>query len=84
MYGMFYNCNALTNISGLSTWNTENVIYMHYMFADCNSLIDASAINDWNIFKVTKFSNMFKNCPSHPEFTKRAGTWSGGTFIPST
>ena len=30
------------------------------------------------------YSNMFTNTPTHPEFTKVQGTWSGGTFTPTS
>ena len=84
MYGMFNLCDRITNLSGLENWNTGSVKSMSYMFRQCDKLIDASAINDWDITKVTGFTEMFYRCPSHPNFTKRAGTWSGGTFIPTT
>ena len=84
MYGMFHLCDKITNLSGLENWNTGSVKSMSYMFRQCSKLIDASAINDWDITKVTGFTEMFYRCPSHPNFTKRAGTWSGGTFIPTT
>jgi len=57
---------------------------MTWTFIGCKKLTDASAINEWDITAVTSFKQMFYNCPSHPNFTKRAGTWSGGTFIPTT
>ena len=84
MYGMFYNCAALTNVDGLSDWNVGSVTKMGHMFYSCTKLQNSTAINNWNISNVTNFVNMFQNCPSHPEFTKRPGTWdSRGTFIPS-
>lgn len=80
---MFGSCTNLTDISGLSSLETGNVTSMEYMFTHCTSLANTSAINDWNISKVTTFNYMFSNCPSHPEFTKRTGTWDCGTFIPT-
>ena len=81
---MFGSCTNLTDISGLSSFDTGNVTSMEYMFTHCTNLANTSAINDWNISKVTRFTRMFSLCPSHPEFTKRAGTWdSNGTFIPT-
>ena len=79
---MFYACENLSDISALSDWNTENVTDMSEMFLYCSYLTDASSINDWDIENVTNFESMFYNCPSHPEFAKRPGTWSNGTFIP--
>ena len=84
MDSMFQECKSLANLNGLANWNTENVTNMFGMFWGCNSLTDASGINDWDIQKVTSFSCMFVACPSHPTFTKRAGTWdSNGTFTPA-
>ena len=84
MHSMFYLDYGLTDISALSSWDTGNVTLMYNMFNECTSLTDVSGINDWNINKVTSFTYMFKSCPSHPEFTKRTGTWDAdGTFTPS-
>lgn len=84
MTRMFSNCTSLTDLSALSGWNTGNVTDMSEMFYQCYVLQDASGINDWNISNVTDFTEMFRNCSSHPEFTKRPGTWdSDGTFTPS-
>ena len=81
---MFSDCTSLTDLSALSGWNTGNVTDMSEMFYQCYVLQDASGINDWNISNVTDFTEMFRNCSSHPEFTKRPGTWdSDGTFTPS-
>lgn len=85
MSGMFYCCNSLTNVKGLASWDTGNVTNMSSMFSGCKKLTDASGINNWDIAKVTKFREMFRECPSHPTFTKRAGTWdSNGTFTPTS
>lgn len=84
MEQMFMNCKALSDISPLSNWNTGNVTNMSAMFSVCSLLSNASPINDWDILKVTSFSYMFNKCPSHPNFTKRVGTWdSNGTFNPT-
>lgn len=49
MSGMFRRCNYLSDINGLSAWNTENVTDMSNMFSGCSSLADptdVSSIND--------------------------------------
>ena len=85
---MFIECE-LTNLSALSSWNTENVTDMSNMFSNCTTLTDASAINDWDIRNVAAdfflgFRYMFINCPSHPELAKRAGVQDTHyTFTPS-
>ena len=85
MSNMFNGCTGLTNLSGLANWNTSNVLGMATMFSRCSGIVDASAINDWDISSVTIFGKMFYGAPSHPTFTKRAGTWnSQGTFTPSS
>ena len=84
MGDMFQECSQLTALTGLANWDTSKVTSMSSMFARCSQLTDASAINDWNIAKVTNFNAMFNGCPSHPTFTKRAGTWSNGTLTPTT
>ena len=82
---MFYNCSALTNLTPLSNWDVPNVTLVNNMFSGCYKLADSSAINDWDILKVTNFKYMFESCPSHPTFTKRAGTWDNrGTFTPTS
>ncbi len=89
---MFSN-TVLTSLTGLENWDVSTVTDMGYMFRGCTNLTNASAINDWNIVNVTyvyndNFSNgfywMFSDANNvHPTFSKRAGTWSSGTFIPS-
>ena len=83
MSHMFDSCRSLIDLSPIANWNTGNVTSMYSMFDGC-SLANASGINDWDISKVTNFNYMFYKCPSHPEFTKRAGTWnSSGSFTPA-
>ena len=89
------NNSTTTTLAGLENWNVSSATDMRGMFSDSVSLTDASAINNWNITNVTatassstsaanKFFKMFQNSPTHPTFTRRAGTWnSEGTFIPS-
>ena len=81
---MFYGCSQLTDLAGLKNLDVGNVTSMEAMFRKCSKLTDTSAINDWDIANVESFRYMFLDCPSHPEFTKRAGTWRSGTFTPTT
>ena len=54
------------------------------MFGDCSRLEGTLWINDWNISANANFMQMFYLSPSHPEFTKVAGTWDeNGTFTPN-
>lgn len=85
MNGIFDRCSSIVDLSPLASWNTGNVTTMSYMFSGCTKLANPSAINNWDISSVTAFKYMFRNCPSHPIFTKRAGTWDrSGTFKPTT
>ena len=84
MGGMFSYCINLTTLSGLNNWDMSSVTNMYTMFQGCTGLTDASEINDWDITKVTNFTNMFQNCSVHPTFSKRTGTWSNGTFTPTS
>ena len=85
MTELFNKCTSLSSLNGLEHWDTKSVTNMYLMFHGCTQLTDASAINDWDISNVTDFVGMFEGCSSHPEFTKRTGTWSKyGTFEPTT
>ena len=84
MSDMFYMRNQLTNLEPLANWDVSNVKNMRGMFLECSIINNASAINDWDVSNVINFKNMFYNCPSHPEFTKRSGTWVAGTFYPAS
>ena len=77
---------ALKDITPLKNWNVQKVKNMSQMFSMCH-IQDASPINDWDITNVDVngegFSYMFNGEQSHPEFSKRNGTWDeDGTFIP--
>lgn len=84
MSDMFYMRNQLTNLEPLANWDVSNIKNMRGMFLECSIINNASAINDWDVSNVINFKNMFYNCPSHPEFTKRSGTWVAGTFYPAS
>ena len=80
---MFAGCTSITNLSGLENWNVSKAESFINMFINCRSLEDVSFINNWDISKTASFSQMFSDVPTHPEFSKVQGTWSGGTFIPT-
>ncbi|MFC6293842.1 BspA family leucine-rich repeat surface protein [Lactiplantibacillus daoliensis] len=61
--GMFYNCSALTNIAGISQWDTSGVTNLAYMFSGASSLTSLP-ISTWNTSKVTILSYTFYNCSS--------------------
>lgn len=79
---LFYKNDELTDISALTNWNTSSGTNMSSMFYNDKKITNVDAINDWEIQNVTTFSYMFRYLSTHPNFTKRQGTWSGGTFTP--
>ena len=80
----FCACESLTDLNGLEKWNVSSSTKMYRMFYESNHLEDVSSINDWDISNVTDFRDMFWRVSMHPEFSKRVGTWSDGTFTPSS
>ena len=62
MYGMFWNCAALTSLD-LQHFNTQNVIEMSLMFAHCLALTSLD-VQNFNTQKVTDMSWMFFACPA--------------------
>ena len=52
MSGLFYGCENLLSISGLSNWNTFNVKDMSNLFYGCKSLTSISDISKWNTSNV--------------------------------
>ncbi len=91
---MFYSCSSLTTLTGLENWKTVSLTNVVEMFRGCSGLTDASAINNWDVNNIiftsndalnNKFYYMFYDANNvHPTFSKRTGTWSNGSFIPST
>ena len=61
---MFFYCDRLQDISGLSSWNTSNVTNMFGMFDCCRSLQDITPLYSWDISKVTDLGCMFCGCQS--------------------
>ena len=64
MSRMFYGCNSLADISGLSDLDVSNVSNMKEMFANCRSLVDVSPLGKWDVSNVTDLISMFKDCGS--------------------
>ena len=81
---MFRNCISLKSLNEIKDWNVSKVLNYKYMFYGCRILQDVSSINDWNISKNADFTRMFAGVPVLPEFSKVNGTWSSGSFIPSS
>ena len=72
---MFYLLYNLSEISGISDWDTTNATDMSYMFYYAGSSATTWSIGDissWNTSNVTNMNNMFANAGSS------ATTWSIG------
>ncbi len=59
MSQMFDNMDKLSNISGLSDWDTSNTVYMGELFSSDESLADISSLANWDTSNVTQISAMF-------------------------
>lgn len=60
--GMFYACDAITDISALRNWNTSSMGYANAMFGDCDGISDWSPLKDWNTHNLKKADYMFYSC----------------------
>lgn len=63
MENLFWGCESLKTINGLSGLNTSNVTTMSGMFYDCKSLTEID-LKGWDTSYVLDMSNMFCNCAS--------------------
>ena len=61
---IFSGCSSLISISGISNWNTNNVISMAHMFEGCSLLKNIDDISKWDTNKVINISNIFSGCSS--------------------
>ena len=61
MYGMFTDCNNLTEIKGISEWNTSKVTDMAALFMKCYALKSID-VSKWNTGSVETVYRMFQYC----------------------
>ena len=61
MYSMFIDCSDLRILSGISTWNTQNVTDMSCMFYGCDQL-QTLDLSGWDTQNVIDISSMFSWC----------------------
>ena len=59
---IFFKCYDIKSLD-LSSFNTQNVIYMSGMFRGCNSLTNLN-LSSFNTQNVTNMSDMFEECNS--------------------
>jgi surface protein len=60
--GMFRQLDSLTTVSGLETWDVDDVFRMSSMFCDCESLKRIHGLDVWDVGNVTDMAWMFRNC----------------------
>ena len=68
MYSMFRNCNNLTKVDFMSSFDTSSVTDMGFMFYYCESLTSLD-ISNFDTSKVTSMFSMFENCKSLRKIT---------------
>ena len=61
MYCMFYYCDQLEKLTGISKWDTSNVTNMNGTFSSCVKL-ESLDLSGWNTSNVTSMIGMFANC----------------------
>lgn len=66
----------LKTISGLDTWNTDNITNMNRLFARCEKLETINGLESWN-FETLPGKDIFKECKlsmnDFPKFIKNLG-----------
>ncbi len=75
---MFDYFTALTDLSGLASWDTSNVINMGYMFQGATSLTDLSPLASWDTSSVTNMGGMFHGTTSLTDLSPLA-SWDTGS-----
>lgn len=78
MFNMFSECSALTEIIGISRWNTTNVTNIGYAFNNCSSLTELD-LSNWDTRKVTEIVNAFAGWTSDQTVYYQPPYWSLGT-----
>ncbi len=62
MFGMFYGCSGLTNLTLDDNFNTANVTNMHSMFSGCSGLTNLTLGDKFNTANVSDMGGMFSGC----------------------
>ena len=66
---MFQDCNSLTSINGISSWNVSSVTSMSSMF---NGTPFNQPLNSWDVSSVTNMNDMFANATA---FNQDISSW---------
>ena len=64
MNHMFYGCELLQTLNGMSEWDTSHTTDMSYMFHGCKSLTKLPDMSKWKTKNVSNLSHMFCDCQS--------------------
>jgi surface protein len=64
VYGIFYNCYALTSVAGLSKLVSNKVTNIDSIFSGCKSLTSVEGISEWDTSAVTDIAWIFNGCSS--------------------
>jgi surface protein len=64
LQGMFDNCGSLTEIKGISGWDTSTVTSFANFFDNCTALTETTIkqVENWDVSSVEFFTSMFNNC----------------------
>ena len=73
MWGAFFSCSNLYNITAVDLPNLNGVTSMKEMFEYCYNLNGPSNINNWNTSTITNMSRMFNGASA---FNQPIGNWN--------
>ena len=62
MERMFYQCEKLVSLDGLSGWDVSGVTSMSWMFYQCEKLVSLDGLSGWDVSGVTSMERMFYHC----------------------
>ena len=57
---LFQDCNSLTTVSGMNSWDVSGVTSMYHTFRFCHNFNED--ISGWNVSNVTTMQQMFQGC----------------------
>ena len=70
---LFRGCRSLSDITGLQTWNTQNVISFRNLFAGVSGITNLNSLPGWNTSNVTDMQGMFFHMTRLTDITALAG-----------
>ncbi|MBN1648967.1 MAG: Ig-like domain-containing protein [Spirochaetales bacterium] len=76
LHNTFYNCDALTDIPSLDSWDTSTITIMRAAFLDAENF--NTDLNNWNTSNVTDMSFMFEY---GIDFNGNISDWNTGNVV---